>query len=90
MVDWLLLVLDDHGSLLAIPNTTLEGIAMACDNEREKLTETIEDSILKLSDKEVISDNTVKENVRIATRRYIEKKTGKKSQVKIHLARVSV
>ena len=63
---------------------------MACDNEREKLTETIEDLILKLSDKEVISDNTVKENVRIATRRYIEKKTGKKSQVKIHLARVSV
>ncbi len=83
-------VLDDHGSLLAIPNTTLEGIAMACDNEREKLTEMIEDSILKLSDKEMISDNTVKENVRIATRRYIEKKTGKKSQVKIHLARVSV
>jgi len=83
-------VVDDYGSLLARPNITLEGIAMACNNEREKLVETIEEAILNLSDKEVRSDNTVKENVRITTRRYIEKKTGKKSQVKIHLARVTV
>lgn len=84
------ITLDDMGTILAEPNVTLEGVAMACAVERETLVEELEQSIHKLSDKEVKSDNTVSEKVRITARRYVEKKTGKRPQVKIHMARVSI
>ncbi len=81
------LVTDHRGELMVPPKITERGLD-AVDQESDWLVACAEDAIYQANRSIRRDEDRLREHVRIALRRAVQRETGKKPQVEVHLVRV--